>query len=288
MARASALVIVLLTAAGVPDVAEACECVTLATCTTFWNVHAVFAGRVIAMDSSGVRLQVLDRFRGPIDDREVVVSRPTTDCDYVFKAGESYLVFATEGTPGSLHVSRCAGTQPLKNADRELAYARHARSVRPSDRGPIVGTVELPDPWWQPLPLPRQTVVTATSVGGQAHTVAVNKRGEFRFRRLPQGVYRLTAAAPGGFQTEIEEVAVNDPRGCGDTMFRLLWGGEVSGAVRDSVGRLVAGVPLQLRALPDAAPNAKWGFATRGAGKMAASHSKRFRLEHGGSISTRR
>ena len=229
MTRASALVIVLCIAFCCPNQAEACDCGALGTCESFWNARVVFTGRVISGGAGGARLQVLERFRGPIAGREVVVSGPLSMCAYPFTAGESYLVFATEAASGELEATLCSRTQPLKTAGHDLAYARSARSVRPSDRGGVSGTVELPDPWWQPLPLPRQTAVTATAVGGQAFTVAVNKRGEFRFRGLLHGVYRVTASAPGGFQSEIEEVVVNESRGCDDTMVRLLWGGEVSG-----------------------------------------------------------
>jgi hypothetical protein len=90
------------------------------------------------------------------------------------------------------------------------------------------------------------------------------------------GVYRVTASAPGGFQSEIEEVVVNESRGCDDTMVRLLWGGEVSGAVRDSDGRPVAGVPLQLSPLPNHPPDAVLVSAVR---KARSGADGRFSFE---------
>lgn len=251
MARVSACLIVVVACLCWPGRGEACDCATSSTCHAFWNAGAVFAGRVIAMEPGGgqrrgVTLQVLERFRGPIPTREAVVTVPGSNCAYPFKIGESYLVFATEIEPGVLDVSLCSRTQLLTNAGGDLAYARYARSVPASARGRIIGSVELSDPWGESQPVPPKTIVRATAAGGQTVTTDVNQRGQYQFRGLSRGLYRLTASAPGGFQGDIEEVVVNDPRGCGETWLRLMWGGSVSGFLRDSAGAPVAGAPLRL------------------------------------------
>jgi hypothetical protein len=243
------------------DRAAACDCGSLSTCRSFWNAQAVFVGRVIYSDPTAVRLVVVERFRGSLAS-EVTISGPLSNCRYPFTEGVTYLVFAHETPSGELEAGLCSRTQPLTNAggSADLAYARYARSVRASDRGRIVGTVELPDAAWQPLPLPPQVRVSTQTADGRTLTAAVNRRGEFRFEGLPQGIYRLEVSAPGGFQGEIEEVEVNDPRGCDQALVRLLWGGMITGDVRDSTGAPVAGVPLQITALPDGSPVSPWAI----------------------------
>ena len=250
LARVSALFIVLGCLCW-PARVQACDCAVAGTCHAFWDSGAVFAGRVVAMEPGGgqrrgVTLHVLERFRGNIPAREAVITVQGSNCAYPFKIGESYLVFAAEIEAGVLDVSLCSRTQLLRNAGRDVAYARYARSVPASAHGRIMGSVELSDAWGEGQPLPPRTIVSATTAGGQTVTTEVNERGQFRFRSLPRGLHRLSASAPGGFGGDIEEVVVNDPRGCGETGLRLMWGGSVAGFVRDSAGSPVAGAPLQL------------------------------------------
>ena len=259
MRRVFAVWLVVVVGLCLPDRAAACDCGTLSTCRSFWNAQTVFVGRVLYSDSTAVRLLVVDRFRGSLAP-EVTISGPMSDCRYPFKEGETYLVFA-HGTPsGELEVGLCSRTQPLKTAGGDLAYARYARSIRASDRGRIAGTVELPDASWQPLPLPPQVTVSTQAADGRTLTAAVNRRGEFQFGGLPQGTYRLVVSAPGGFQGETEDVEVNDPRGCDPAFVRLLWGGTITGDVRDSAGAPVGGVPLQITPLPDGTPVSPWAI----------------------------
>jgi hypothetical protein len=259
MSRVSAVWLVVVFGLCLPDRAAACDCGTLSTCRSFWNTQAVFVGRVLNSDPFAARLLVVDRFRGSVAP-EVTISGPKNNCLYPFREGVTYLVFAHETPSGEFEVWLCSRTQPLKNAGADLAYARYARSVRASDRGRIAGTVELPDASWQPLPLPPQVTVSTQTADGRTLTAAVNRRGEFRFGGLPQGTYRLVVSAPGGFQSEFEEIEVNDPRGCDRALVRLLWGGMITGDVRDSAGVAVAGVPLQITPVPDGTPVSPWAI----------------------------
>jgi hypothetical protein len=130
-----------------PGLAHACSCYPLEPrpCELLKNPEAVFAGKVVAIENappdpgakadyrglSRYRFSVGENFKGA-DTPEVDVysGRGGGDCSYHFKADETYLVYASVGKDGALHVSMCSNTQPLGDAGSLLQQLRAARDRR--------------------------------------------------------------------------------------------------------------------------------------------------------------
>jgi hypothetical protein len=93
------------------------------------------------MGDREVHFDVLRSWKGA--DGSPVVHTPAqrTACGYPFEAGRSYLVFATRGEDGSLHVSACGQTRPSDEAgdDRALLDAYVATSRTPPVTPPRAG-----------------------------------------------------------------------------------------------------------------------------------------------------
>jgi len=66
-----------------------------------------------------------------------------TSCDYRFKDGEQYLVYAVADAAGNIHTSTCLLTKPLRNAAADLAYL--AGEGMPGLSGTVRGSLRFFD-----------------------------------------------------------------------------------------------------------------------------------------------
>ena len=190
--------------------ANACTCAPpRAACSQFWQVAAVFAGRVTQIaplpERPGilaVRFAVEQRGRGVDSDTVVVESAPQdgVNCGYTFRVGESYVVYAGALPGGRLTTSMCSGTKLAKDAAADLAFLTevagpprgvrvfgHVRRVEEDlvsfgrrDYGGVAGArVEV--------------------VGDRASREATTGQdGNYDFSDLPPGTYRVTVTPPNG------------------------------------------------------------------------------------------
>lgn len=89
---------------------------------------AVFSGEVIELDTYKVRFRITKLWKGDAQE-EITMSTGTvkidekhsrsSSCDYRFKSGEKYLVYARKFEAG-LVAYKCTGTKPLANAGRDI------------------------------------------------------------------------------------------------------------------------------------------------------------------------
>ena len=138
MILAPFVVIILLPLA--PEVALGCVCFGLPEKPTpeqaramlvkdFNEASAVFSGEVVALDTFKVKFKVAKLWKGDFGD-EVVMSTGTKDngdgshtsssCNYDFKLGEKYLVYAYGDSPEEMQARACTRTRPLKYAEQEM------------------------------------------------------------------------------------------------------------------------------------------------------------------------
>lgn len=95
----------------------------------FNRASAVFSGEVIELDTVNVKFKVEKLWQGDFGD-EITMSIGTKDpetgylirgsCDYRFKSGEKYLVFAYKTFDGALHTNICTRTDLLRKVEPEM------------------------------------------------------------------------------------------------------------------------------------------------------------------------
>ncbi len=132
-----------------PERADACECGTPGPCQALSYADAVFTGVVTDVsavltpdgnsETGTVTTFVADRsFVGPTG--MVVLKSRLSSCEFQFRVGERYLVYARRASDGSLTTSLCSRTNLLANADQDLAFLTSLPSA--GTGGHLSGLVE--------------------------------------------------------------------------------------------------------------------------------------------------
>ncbi len=139
----SALLLLLLPS--LASVASACTCGGQAPCEAYAGASVVFVGVVTktglksiprsvpenAMsttfktgDVTSAQFKVEEAFLG-VRAAQIEIWGEGTNCDYEFKPGERYLVFAYKNSKtGTFHTNICSGTGPLAENNDGLSYLR--------------------------------------------------------------------------------------------------------------------------------------------------------------------
>jgi hypothetical protein len=212
--RLSAAALVFATHVLSASTVDACDCFGSSTCATLWDADLVFVGRVERVETSAPRteaatLVVQEWLRGaPVKDRVTIVSEWVgVQCSFDFDERRRYLVFASRAPDGTWKASLCGGTTRLESATKALAEI--TRDLRSRGTGRVSGLVafdeksgELVSP---DTPIPAATVSLRSDQ--RTLTTTTNARGEFRFSKVPPGVYSLAALLPAGAQ-RLEPIAV--------------------------------------------------------------------------------
>ena len=233
--------------------ADACDCIGPgAACAAAWGAEAVFVGHVVSIDWSSigrgrVQLAVLEPFRD-LQLSQVTLVSEGSNCDYPFRMGESYLVYAHRMRDGQLSTSICARTRPVAEATEDLTYLRSLTTIAPGTPARVSGQVQL---WEYPLPpggaLRQMSGVSVTATGGgRTVSARTNDRGQFELNGLVLGKYELVVTPPAGYQGAARTIDIHDPRPCGVQTLLVRYDGRVSGRVINGRGGGVAGLPIEL------------------------------------------
>jgi hypothetical protein len=111
-----------------PAHAQACSCLEQSAADALREAQAVFEGRVLAVTRDAerpelwvVQLAAVRSWKG-VASETVMLTTPqdSAGCGYPFVKDESYLVYAQAGS-GGLHASLCSRTQPIAQAEADLA-----------------------------------------------------------------------------------------------------------------------------------------------------------------------
>jgi hypothetical protein len=241
-----------------PASVDACSCATEGLpCGAAWSADAVFVGHVVSIETlttpgnltsrRHVELAVLEAFRG-VQLSQLSLVAGGTNCDYPFRMGETYVVYAYRSADGQLSTSICARTRPVAEATEDLTYLRSLATLDMGSPARVDGRVQLWEypapPGGQLKPVPR-VAVTATG-GGRTFSARTNDRGEFELTGLTLGTYNLLASAPDGYDAVNLTLGIRDPRGCGTPTLYIRHDGRVTGRVVDSRGGGISGLPLEL------------------------------------------
>jgi LPXTG-motif cell wall-anchored protein len=152
----------------------------------------VFAGQVVTLDApSGVMSSsadpvrvtfvVSDVWKGSVPSTAVITTmRDSASCGYSFEQGQEYLVYATTNDAGEMEVSLCSRTQPLANANEDLAALGEAQPTG------VVASPQATQPAASPavLPATSSSNLSALLVVGGLGIVAMFAAGLLLRKRL--------------------------------------------------------------------------------------------------------
>lgn len=247
--------------ASAANTAEACSCTPQsAGCgpsAGFWRAGAVFLGRVMAVErlkgqdqrylgQRRVRVQILERFRGPLPAAGGEAMIFTGFCGYPFKLGQEYLIYAVRQDDGRLTTSVCSRTALADRATVDLAYAHEAAAGR-APAGRIVGfarqETEYPSRW-KPMP----GVPITASRGDASVTTVSDAQGRYTIEAPQAGTYAVDVRLPETHYTlqAGHSVELPDPHACAEVNVDIFFNGHVSGRVVDSEGKGIAGLTVLL------------------------------------------
>lgn len=259
----------------VPTTADACSCFANPPCAATWKADAVFIARVAygAMEPVAgklrwmvYRLNVDQVFVGQVDSSLLFTpaERPSqrqiadadahagdvgyigSSCDFNFKEGETYLVFARRTADGRWTTSVCGGTKPLSEASEEIAYLESIPQLERDGR--IYGTVERtarsPEQPHDVVAQPVANLTIVASAGSQRFTTATDADGKFEMR-VPPGEYAVRPVVPNTIRVYRDrETHVVASRGCALTNFGIVSDGRIEGRVVDGSGAPVPNVSV--------------------------------------------
>lgn len=255
--------------------ADACSCARMSPCQAYGAASVVFTGLVtqtgttstqprlpsnamsttLTRGSSASLFKVEEAFLG-VGAAEIEVSGESTTCDYYFKQGERYLVYAYKNPNGvTFHTNICSGTAPLSEAGDDLVYLRGVGKLPPG--GGLFGEVSR-EPQGadksgrEDEPMSKVEVILE-SVGQRFRAVS-DAGGKFELLGVPRGRYKVRTNPPTNFSSA--DVLAEEPRseweveipgqGCVREWFVARPNGEISGMVVDDTGVVAEDVEPQL------------------------------------------
>ena len=234
--------------------AAACTCDINATppCAAVWRADAVFIGTVVeeAVEQIAGNLSwavhsisVNQRLQGSVDsfitlapswwltEQERVESRDLlsgstriSTCDYRFKPGRQYLIYARRTPDGRWTTDWCAGTKTIETAVADLDYIASIALARPTGR--IYGSVERttidPSTGLSPMPAPAAGVRVALNSGVKRRFIKTDSNGRID-EQVPPGDYTVAPVVPDNLLVRGSPARVLvPPKGCAAVQFSLI------------------------------------------------------------------
>ncbi len=103
------------------------------------NAKAIFTGEVIEIKkipqthSNGVivKLVVENFWKSPVP-KEIIIANSGTSCDYFFKTGKSYLIYAFSLSDKSISTNLCSGNKALQDATQDIKLLGKSRKPQKS------------------------------------------------------------------------------------------------------------------------------------------------------------
>jgi hypothetical protein len=191
------------------------------------------------------RFKVEEAFAG-VRVAEIEISGGGSTCDYDFKQGERYLVYAYQNSDDkTFHTNICSGTAPISEAKDALTYLRGI--IKLPSGGTVFGEINRErkrtgksEPTFEPVP--KAEVILET--GGRRFRAVSDANGKFELRGIPQGRYTVHTNPPTNYSRAdvMTEESRNEwelevpGQGCLQTWFVARLDGEISGKVVDVSG----------------------------------------------------
>lgn len=214
--------------------AAACSCVgRRPACEAFWDPGAVFAGKVVSIESRAgdgvqtfdnrrVRFEVVEAFRGVTTATvDVFTGSGGGDCGYAFVVGTSYLVYAYQAPGSRLTTGICSRTRPLSDAAEDLAYMRALPGMGALG-ATITGSVHHRDKNVATTPgvtmlAPVESLGVVMDCEGAAYRATTDANGWFTIAGVPVGSCTPRLEVVGAdFLLTVNTINIPDPRACAE------------------------------------------------------------------------
>ena len=218
-------------------------------CQIYWNTPVVVDAVVRSIDGAAVTLDVLHVWKGKVGSRITAINGDGSSCDYVFRAGERYLVFAGRSyLDGLTHVSLCSGTHGWNGTGPDAEFLQSLS--RPAVGARISG-------WVSRFTRPGGGVPASASGPGDAElrlttpagiSTVRTKDGDFQFTGLAPGRYHLSIVAPENLRAypAAVDVEIPDSRACSVQRFSLTDNGRIAGRLVRHDGTPARSLRLEL------------------------------------------
>jgi hypothetical protein len=240
----------------------ACSCPASGPpCQAAWDVDAIFAGTVRAIDADIERVDDSARLRettvlfdvdqpflnavvGPVE----IVTNELSTCGYRFSMAKKYLVYAHKGTDGRWTTSICSRTRPLAEASEDLKFLAALPSSGKGAR--VYGRVNE----WGRHPAephgvdygPLENISVNVRGATFSRHLLTDRDGRYELTGVPLGPVSISVVTPSGFRTAGErDVEVKDLRACVAADFTMHAESAAYGIVTDEHGRPLAGVRVE-------------------------------------------
>jgi carboxypeptidase family protein len=289
--------------------AAACSCGAAANppCAAVWRADAVFVGTVVDRTPERVggslswavhKVAVHQTLRGSVDSFITLVPgfRPTAEqiaasqsrpeesmmistCDYDFKMGRQYVIYARRTADGRWTTSMCTGTKPIEDAAADLDYIASIPLAQPTGRvyGSIERTLVDATDRTTPRSVPATGVSVALTSGSNRVTVATDSEGKLDVQ-VPPGEYTIAPVVPQTIRVYGAPIRVSVPgRGCAPVHFSLVTNGRIEGRVIREDGTGVPRVSVDLVPADSSDERRLESFTTAPSG--TTDESGRFRVD---------
>jgi hypothetical protein len=287
--------------------AEACSCNENPPCAAVWRADAVFVGRAgqrVAESLGGtlswtVQTIVVDQpLHGAVDPLVTIVpgvERPTAEqieksrsspdrlsvsssCDYLFEAGQRYLIYARKTADGRWTTSSCSGTKLLERAVADLAYI-DALPTAP-DTGRVFGSIDRivadPDDPSAFRTVPAAGVAVELVGSSNRFVVSTNAEGTLDLQ-VPPGEYTVVPVVPEAIRVYgAPRRGAVPARGCLQVRFGVTANGRIEGRVVQQDGLPLARAHVDVIAATPPSGKASLNSRTQSASTDAEG---RFRVD---------
>ena len=165
------------------------------------------------------------------------------DCGSNFLIGVQYLVYAYEDNENKRLVTNiCTRTRALTDAAEDLSYLRNLASAPIGSL--IFGQVNVSKKYGE-RSQPMESVRINIEGGDKKSEASTDQNGQFSFKGLPAGSYKVSIVLPDGLTAGRHETTVTvEEKGCASVYFYVSSDGRLSGQIVNTMGQPIAKAEL--------------------------------------------
>lgn len=206
----------------------------------------------VTYDVGEIYFEVSEYFRGEKKDSRVTVysSESSASCGYLFKRGETYLVYAGRGDSGRLGTGLCSRTAPISEATEDLRYLKN---ISEKSDAQILGRVEeslsfRKDEEQKPynnLTLKIQSLENSQ----KSFETTTDPEGKYQIN-VSAGKYKITPVLPDYAKVDADKSDYKEvsliPGSCENVYFHIRNKSGISGKLVSADGKIVPKVTVEL------------------------------------------
>ena len=239
-------------------VAHACDCVYVPPCALIHQSAAIFVGRTLDEGPGGdgpFHFQIVEAFKG-LEKGATEIELQAGVCGARYKRGQRYLVLADRWPDGILFSGNCGVTISAEQAEDDIRIIRAWAQGAPAPQlqGRVAENIEdnlvryeLEEEHRPGL----AGVQLLATKDGKSFRGTSDSQGFFRVPVPEPGTYSLTASYLGDTTTKPEYEFTVEAGSCSEHDIGMWTDSKVAGRIFDPEHQPVAGIPVEMEALPE-------------------------------------